>query len=159
MSTLIAYMTTHGCTEKVVQTLENGLNDNVEIVTLKKKPPRDLSGFDTVIIGGSIHMGKIQQKVNQFCRDHLDTLKQKRLGLFLCCMYEGDTAQKQFDDAFPSELREHAAATGLFGGAYDFSEMNFLQKAVVKKVENISESVSRLKEDNIQQFTEILNKK
>ena len=109
MSTLIVYMTTHGCTEKVVQMLANGLKDDVEIANLKKKPPHTLPDFDTVIIGGSIHVGRVQRKVKQFCRDHLDTLKEKRLGLFLCCMYEGDTAQKQFDEAFPAELREHAA--------------------------------------------------
>lgn len=157
MSTLILYMTSHGCTEKAAQKLEQLLNDDVQSVNLKKRPPRDLSLFDTIIIGGSIHAGQIQRKVKQFCQDHLDTLKQKRLGLFLCCMEEGETAQKQFDEAFPAELRDHAAVTGLFGGEFDFNRMNFLQRAIVKKVAKITESVSKIKEDHIRQFAETLN--
>ena len=157
MSTLILYMTSHGCTEKAAQKLEQLLKDDVHVVNLKKRPPRDLSSFDTIIIGGSIHAGQIQRKVKQFCRDHLDTLQQKRLGLFLCCMEEGETAQKQFDEAFPAELRTHAAVTGLFGGEFDFNRMNFLQRAIVRKVAHITESVSKIKEDHIRQFAETLN--
>ena len=158
MSTLIAYATTHGCTEKAAQMLEKLLNDEVSLVNLKKRFRSDLSSFDTIIIGGSIHAGQIQGKVKRFYQKHLDTLKQKRLGLFLCCMEEGETAQKQFDEAFPAELRDHAAVTGLFGGAFDFDKMNFLYKSIVKKAAGISESVSKIKEDNIHQFAAELNK-
>ncbi|NIM16082.1 MAG: flavodoxin [Candidatus Aminicenantes bacterium] len=157
MSTLIAYATTHGCTEKAAQMLEQLLNDEVSLVNLKKRFRSDLSSFDTIIIGGSIHAGQIQGKVKRFYQEHLDTLKQKRLGLFLCCMEEGETAHKQFDEAFPAELRNHAAVTGLFGGAFDFDKMNFLQKSIVKKAAGINQSVSKIKEDNIHQFAALLN--
>jgi menaquinone-dependent protoporphyrinogen oxidase len=152
MSTLIAFATSHGCTENAAHMLERQLDDEVTLVNLKKRSRPDFSSFDTIIIGGSIHAGQIQGKVKRFCRQNLDTLKQKRLGLFLCCMEEGDTAQKQFDEAFPAELRNHAAVTGLFGGAFNFDKMNFLQRAIVKKAAGITESVSKIKEDNIQRF-------
>jgi menaquinone-dependent protoporphyrinogen oxidase len=157
MSTLIVYVTTHGCTEKAAQMLEEQLNDDVTLVNLKKSSRPDLSAFDTIIIGGSIHAGRIQGRVKRFCQDHLDTLKQKRLGLFLCCMEEGDTAQKQFDEAFPAELRTHAAAAGLFGGEFDFDKMNFIQRAIIKKIAGTSENVSKIKKDNIHQFAATLN--
>jgi menaquinone-dependent protoporphyrinogen oxidase len=157
MSTLIVYVTTHGCTEKAAQMLEELLDDDVSLVNLKRNSRPDLSSFNTIIIGGSIHAGQIQRRVKRFCQDHLDTLKQKRLGLFLCCMEEGDTAQKQFDEAFPAELRTHAAATGLFGGEFDFDKMNFFYRAIVKKVAGITESVSKIKKDNIHQFAAALN--
>jgi len=157
MGTLIVYVTTHGCTEKTAQMLEELLEDDVSLVNLKKSSRPDLSWFDTIIIGGSIHAGQIQRRVKSFCQEHLDTLKQKRLGLFLCCMEEGETAQKQFDEAFPAELRTHAAVAGLFGGEFDFDKMNFLQRAIVKKVAGITESVSKIKKDNIHQFAAALN--
>lgn len=157
MSTLIAYITSHGSTEKAAQMLEELLDDDVSLVNLKKNSRPDLSSFDTIIIGGSIHAGQIQRRVKRFCQEHLDTLKQKRLGLFLCCMEEGDTAQKQFDEAFPAELRTHAAVTGLFGGEFDFDKMNFFQRAIVKKVAGITESVSKINKDNIHQFAATLN--
>ena len=152
MSTLIVYVTTHGCTEKAAQMLEELLDDDVSLVNLKKSSRPDLSSFDTIIIGGSIHAGQIQGRVKRFCQDHLDTLKQKRLGLFLCFMEEGTTAQQQFDEAFHAKLRTHAAVTGLFGGEFDFDKMNFFQRAIVKKVAGITESVSKIKKDNIHLF-------
>jgi menaquinone-dependent protoporphyrinogen oxidase len=157
MSTLIVYVTSHGCTEKAAQMLAEQLKDEVNLVNLKKSSRPDLSAFDTIIIGGSIHAGRIQGRVKRFCQDHLDTLKQKRLGLFLCCMEEGDTAQKQFDEAFPAELRTHAAAAGLFGGEFDFDKMNFIQRAIIKKIAGTSENVSKIKKDNIHQFAATLN--
>jgi menaquinone-dependent protoporphyrinogen oxidase len=157
MSTLIAYVTSHGCTEKAAQILEEQLKDDVTIVNLKKNSRPDLSSFDTVIIGGSIHAGQIQRRVKRFCQAFQDTLKQKRLGLFLSCMEEGDNAQKQFDEAFPAELRAHAAASGLFGGEFNFDRMNFIQRAIIKKVAGTSQNVSKIKKDNIHQFAAALN--
>ena len=63
-----------------------------------------------------------------------DILKQKRLGLYLCCMEEGETAQKQFNEAYPVELRDHATALGLFGGAFNFEKMNAFERMIIKKV-------------------------
>jgi menaquinone-dependent protoporphyrinogen oxidase len=158
MSTLIAYVSTHGCTKKAAHMLAELLDDKVSLVNLKKKSNPDLSSFDTILIGGSIHAGQIQRRVKHFCQKYLEILKQKRLGLFLCCMEEGENAQKQFDEAFPTELRTHATATGLFGGEFDFNKMNFIYKAIVKKVAGATESVSKIKEDNIRQFAKTLNR-
>ena len=157
MSTLIVYVSSHGCTEKAAQMLAEQLKDEVTLVNMKKSSRPDLSSYDTIIIGGSIHAGRIQGRVKRFCRAHPDTLKQKRLGLFLCCMEEGDNAQKQFDEAYPAELRTHAAATGLFGGEFNFDRMNFIQKAIIKKVAGTTENVSKIKKDNIHQFAAILD--
>jgi menaquinone-dependent protoporphyrinogen oxidase len=145
-------MTRHGCAEKAAALLEEKMNDDVTIINLKKNSKPDLSKFDTIIIGGSIHAGKIQKGIKNFCQKNLDTLLKKRLGLFLCCMEEGETAQKQFDEAYSEELRNHAAAAGLFGGEFDLNKMNFFERAIVKKVGNISENVSKLNEAAISQF-------
>ena len=157
MSTLIVYITSHGCTEKAAQMLAEQLKDEVTLVNMKKRSRLDFSLYDTIIIGGSIHAGRIQGRVKRFCQAHLDTLKQKRLGLFLCCMEEGDNAQKQFDEAFPAELRTHAAVTGLFGGEFNFDRMNFIQRAIIKKIAGTTENVSKIKKDNIHQFAATLN--
>jgi len=79
-------------------------------------------------------------------------LKQKTLGLFLCCMEKGKKAQEQFDAAFSKGLRAHAAAQGLFGGEFDFSRMNFLERKIVKKVAGVEGSVSRISEEAIELF-------
>ena len=94
----------------------------------------------------------MQKGIKKFCQKNFNMLLKKRLGLFLCCMEEGETAQKQFDEAYSEELRNHVAAAGLFGGEFDFNKMNFFERAIVKKVANISENVSKLKEETIHQF-------
>jgi len=152
MSTLILYMTTHGCTEKCVQFLMVRLNDEVTVVNLKNTTEPDLTLYDRVIIGGSIHMGGIQKELRKFCDQNQTILLTKKLGLFLCCMFDGEVAQKQFADAYPEALRAHATATGLFGGEITFGKMNALQKMVVKKVAKISQDVSKLDETAMNEF-------
>ncbi|MCI0471420.1 MAG: flavodoxin, partial [Candidatus Aminicenantes bacterium] len=60
--------------------------------------------------------------------------------------------------AYPEDLRKHAAVTGFFGGEFKFESMNFLQKAIIKKVANTSESVYKLDRESIRQFADALNK-
>ena len=158
MSTLIVFATRHGCTEKAAGILKTKLDDDVTIVNLKKNKNPGITNFDNIIIGGSIHAGRVQGKIKKFYQSNFNALKQKRLGLFLCCMEEGETAQKQFADAYPAELRDHAAAVGLFGGEFDFDRMNFLERAIVKKIAKIENSISKIKEDQITQFAAAMNK-
>jgi menaquinone-dependent protoporphyrinogen oxidase len=155
MSALIIYMTRHGCTGKAVDMLARALPSSAVFdLGAVSNPPLD--AHDTVAIGGSIHAGKVQKKLAKYCRDNIGALKGKRLGLFLCCMEEGEKARLEFNQAFPAELREHAAATGLFGGAFDFERMNFIERTIVKKVAKIDQSVSKLDEKAIESFAEKL---
>ena len=67
-------------------------------------------------------------------------------------MYEGEVAEKQFDEAYPEDLRRHAAVTGLFGGALLLEKMNFIERKVIKKIAKIEESVSRIDDEAIREF-------
>ena len=157
MPTIIIYMTTHGCTEKATRLLMNQLSDDINIVNLEGVPDPDLDRYDRVIIGGSIHMGEIQKELRRYCERNLQKLLSKRVGLFLCCMYEGDVAAKQFEEAYPAELRAHAAAIGLFGGEISFDKMNSLEKMIVKRVAKIDQDVSKLNNLAIKEFAAALN--
>jgi len=157
MATLIVYMTTHGCTEKAVRLLMNHLGDDINLVNLEGVADPDLSRYDRVIIGGSIHMGEIQKGLRQYCERNLPVLLKKKVGIFLCCMFEGDVAKRQFEGAWPPELREHATATGLFGGEIRFDKMNVLEKMIVKKVAKIDKDVSKLNQLAVREFAQELS--
>jgi menaquinone-dependent protoporphyrinogen oxidase len=158
MKSLIVYCSSHGTTEKAVRFLSESLEGEVLTVDLKKeKDSLALESFNTVIIGGSIHVGNIQRKVKQFIRNNLETLLKKEVGLFLCCMSEGETAIEQFNNAFPQELRKNSAAMGLFGGEFLLSKMNFLEKKVVKKVSGATNDQSNLDYKAIKEFASRLN--
>ncbi len=152
MKTLIVYDTKHGCTQSAAATLKNLLRGDVTVAHVKERSGLDLNAFDIVIVGGSIHAGRVQRRIKNFCEENLAILEKKRLGLYLCCMYEGEKATAQFEGAFPEKLRKHAAAVGLFGGVVDFDKMNFVERAIVRKVSGVSETVSNVKEDAIERF-------
>lgn len=153
MKTLIVYATTHRCTEKISEQMKNYLGGNVTLVNLKKEPNPSIESYQRVIVGGSIHAGQIQKRVKEFCNHNLNELQKKELGLFICCMEEGENAGKQFDDAYPEELQRYAKATAIFGGAFDFDRMNFVEKMIVKKVAHIKHSRSKVDFEAVRKFS------
>ncbi len=152
MKILIIYSTKHGCTDKCSQTLSNEIETNTTLINLEITSDINLSEFDTIIIGGSIHAGMINRKIKKFIEKNRNTLLNKKIGLFLCCLFDGEKALQQFQDAYPEILRNKAVAHGLFGGELDFDKMNFFEKTIVKKVANIEESVSKINYQNIKDF-------
>ncbi|HKL38973.1 MAG TPA: flavodoxin domain-containing protein, partial [Bacteroidales bacterium] len=108
-------------------------------------------GFEQVILGGSIHAGSIQKRIQKFMDNHRPDLLEKRLGLYLCCMDE-DRAQTQFDHAYPEILRSHAMSKKIMGGEFRFENMNFIEKAMIKKIAGVDQSVSKIQEDKIREM-------
>lgn len=152
MKTAIIYATKHGCSDKCAQTLANELDVNTKLFNLESDKKIELTSYDTIIIGGSIHAGTLNKKVKSFIDKNHNSLSEKKLGLFLCCMYEGEKALEQFQDVFPETLRNKAQAHGLFGGELNFEKMSFLEKAIVKKIANVEKSVSNINYSNIKSF-------
>ncbi|GET25777.1 flavodoxin domain-containing protein [Prolixibacter sp. NT017] len=152
MKTAIIYRTKHGTTDTVSRTMAQKLSaDEVTLINLKKYPKPDLRDFGRIIVGGSIHAGAIQKQVKNFCKERLDDLQQKEVGLFICCM-DRELQEKEFEDAFPEELKTHAKATGIMGGEFVFERMNFLERFIVKKISKPDHSVSEIDEEAIDAF-------
>jgi menaquinone-dependent protoporphyrinogen oxidase len=159
MKCLIVYCTAHGTTEKAVQLLSKELEGDITALDLRRdKHDVDVSDFDSIIIGGSIHAGNIQRKVKLFIRNNLDVLLTKKIGLFLCCMYDGVTATDQFDHAFPTGLRKVAVVSGLFGGELIISKMNFFEKQIIKKITGVTANTSNLDRSSINEFAAAFKK-
>ena len=158
MKTAIIFATKQGCTEKCSQTLASELPGNTELINLETTKEIDLMIYDTLILGGSIHAGMINKALKKFITKNLDQLTEKKVGLFLCCMEEGEKANEQFNNAFPEQIRAISKANGFFGGAFDFEKMNFIEKAIIKKIANIDNSLSKINDQNIKKFAEEITK-
>lgn len=158
MNTLIVYASKYGCTEKCAVNLLEKLTGKVDICNLKTTETIDIFQYDKVVIGGSIYMGKIQKEVSEFCSKNLDVLKDKKIGVFICCMRDGDTAQRELNNAFPQELVENAVAKEYFGGAFIFSKMGFLDKLITKKVAKTDQDASTISEERMNRFGQLMNK-
>ena len=78
MKTAIIYCTKHGTTEKAARLIAEKLSgSDVSLINLDQEDEPDLSVFDRIIIGGSIHIGTIQKDIRNLCIKHLDELIQK----------------------------------------------------------------------------------
>ncbi|MFS0777952.1 flavodoxin domain-containing protein [Neobacillus sp. 3P2-tot-E-2] len=158
MKTLIVYCSSHGTTEKAVQMVSEWLEGEVLAVDLKRdKITFDVHDYDFVIIGGSIHAGSIQGKIKNFIGKQYEELLTKKLGLFLCCWHDGETALEQFDKAFLEELRNVSIANGIFGGEFLVSKMNFIERQIVKKVSGVTVDTSNLDTTAIMTFVMKIN--
>ncbi len=156
MSTLIAYATKNGFTQKCAGLLAEKLVEKADICDLGKSNP-NLNKYDKVIIGGSVYAGKMRKQITNICAKNLESLKGKKLGLFICGMAEGDDIKKQLETSFPKELLSTAVASEMFGGEFDFSKMNFIMRAMIKKISGSDKNQTRLLEENIARFAENMN--
>lgn len=125
-------------------------------------PP--LSDFDQIIVGGSIHIGKIQKLVSNFLIRERHMLLSKPLGLFICCMAEGEKSDQQLEDAFPADLLTHASARANFGGCFNFSRMSWMNRKMVQMVvrqetgrdTDLSKDINKIRPEAIDAFATML---
>ena len=157
MRKAILYATRYGCTEQCSNMLARLIFGEVELKHLGKEKV-DLNNYNIVIIGGSIIAGKINKEIKRLCNRNLDILLKKRIGLFLCCLSEGEEAEEQFRNAFPPELIKRAEAKGFFGAKVSFDKLNFFFKKIMKSMLKTDENISKIKEKNIEEFAKKINK-
>lgn len=80
-----------------------------DIFNLKEITLIDISGYDTIIFGTGIHAGKPYKALVEFMDKNKDALKDKKLHLFIECMYNSEKGDKQ-RDAVAEQLGIHHAA-------------------------------------------------
>lgn len=158
MKTLILFMSSHGCALKIAHQIAGLLNGEVQLHNLNVSTSVNLALFDRIIIGGSIHAGKIQSRVSQFCQKHLDELMQKEIGLYICCMEEGNVARKELKEAFPVKLHEHAKAEAIMGGEFIFEKMNVFERFLVKKIAKVNQTVHRIDWNEVRNFSQMMER-
>ncbi len=149
MKTLIVYASSHGTTEKVANIIKEKLDSStVQTINLKSKQKIDLSNYETVIIGGSIHAGSMQSEVKNFIKENTITLMEKRVALFLCCMNEKEE-QAEFNNSYPELIRNHSSYNAIVGGEYIFEKMNFIEKFLVRKIAGATSTLPKLRYNEI----------
>lgn len=152
MKTIIIYTTSNSCTDQAVSELTQNLSGEVVTLDLMHHHSPNLNEYDRIIIGGSIHSGKIQQRINYFCLTHMHILRAKEIGLFICCSHEPDIARGAIENAFPEELHQMAKTEAIFNGKINLDEMNLVKRILVKKVAMVREHVTSLDTETIDLF-------
>ena len=154
MRAAIFYSSKHGTTEKISNYIKERLDGyDIELIELTGANLPEVNEYDLVILGGSIHVGKIQDSISEFCSLRESELLYKKVGLFICGMLD-EKLQEEFDNAYSDTMKEHSIASGIFGGELLFEKMNILERFVVKRVTKVSSTVSKIDYHSIDEFIE-----
>ncbi|MDD3877789.1 MAG: flavodoxin domain-containing protein [Bacteroidales bacterium] len=158
MKTLILYASNHGTTAKICRYIAEKIeNSTIDIVNIKSNKPLNLNLYDRIIIGASIHAGSVQRSISNFLKTNQDLLLTKPLALFLCGMNKPEYEQ-QFEKVFPEILRKHAISNKVVGGEFLLEEMNMIEKAIIKKITGIKETISEIDFTKVDELIEEIKK-
>jgi len=158
MKTAIIYMSSHGTVTKIVKQLASQLSGEIQLYNVRENKQVDIEHSDRVIIGGSIHGGKIQNGIRQFCEENQNNLVTKELGLFICCFYEGPKAIQQLKDAYPTMLHKHAKAETIMGGEFRLQKLNPFERFLVKRIAKTTSDIDKLDRQAFQNFVSAMEK-
>ena len=149
---LIAYSSAAGCTEEVAKKLEEIIDlpaSNVDLLKVndkkvfKKFDMDKIKTYDSILLGSSIMMGKLNKNIRQVIEKISESGKQDlKLGLYICCMKacNEEKIEESIQDYINPSLEEYNLEFDLvdaFGGKLDFSPestMNVLTKKLLKKI-------------------------
>lgn len=155
--TLIVFSSKRGTTRSSAHMLADRLSGGADLYNLGTDDVVTLEGYDAIVVGGSVYMGKISKTLQQFVADNEGALlKVGVLALFLCGMEEGAGMQAQLEKNFSQALRDKAIATTCFGGEFLFSQMGrftrFLMRLAMSR-----EDVHHINEQAIEALATAIN--
>ncbi len=161
MRSLILFGSKYGTSETCAKKLKGYMHGEVDLVNVKNSADILLDNYDKVIIGSSVYMGIINKEIKKFIKDNQSELMSKKLGLFICCMSEGEKINEQFAQNLSKEILDSAMIKENFGGEFKFSKMNFFERKIIKMIAKKGPSlevvdgktdINKINEDAISRF-------
>lgn len=139
---LIAYGTRYGATQSTSEEIAKVLRETgleVKTADVNKEKVKDISGYDLVIIGSGMQMGKWTKAPESFMAKHRKELATKKVAIFVSSGAEAFLVNENKTDESANNrklnLDDKAAKYNLqpismtmFGGVWDYNKMNFLFK-------------------------------
>ena len=93
-------------------------------------------GYDGVVVGASIHMGKHDKHAVEFVRNNRTVLEQLPSALFSVSLAaHGDTEEaERYVEEFEQGTGWRPASVALFGGALLYTQYGFLKRHMMKRI-------------------------
>ena len=150
MKILVAYRTRYGCTRRYALLLAEKLAAEVTVADLRREGRLSPAAFDLVLLGSPIYAGAVPVGVTRFCERHRSELLRVRVGLFICCLYEGQRARAQLDSAFPDWLSLHAFGRWALGGEIRLEGLSLFDRLLVRALKRDVENISRFRPEDLE---------
>jgi menaquinone-dependent protoporphyrinogen oxidase len=138
---LVAYHSGEGQTTKIAEhigTVLHGLGVDAEVCDAADAPPP--GGFDAVVVGDSIHLGRHSRSLTGYLRRHHAALDESPLALFQVSMTSArdDAAHAAEADKHVQKLLErtavHPELIVTFAGALKYAEYGWVTKRVMRSI-------------------------
>ena len=156
MKTAIIYTTKHGSVKKCADILKEKLGGNADIYNLAESSDIPLDDYDTIILGASVYVGKIQKEMVKFCTGNNPDLHSKQLGLFVCA---GERSEKRFDylKLFGDNIFSKSISRKVFGDEVYYEKLNLFEKLALRMLKGVKKSYSNLDSEAMDEFITELN--
>ena len=141
-SILVLYGTGEGQTAKIAERIAATISERgheANVLDIHDRPESfTLEGYDAVIVGASIHVGKHQTEVRDFVTDNRDVLSGMPTAFFQVSLSSANEEKREeaagYVESFLTETEWHPDRIGQFGGALRFSEYGFLKRLMMKRI-------------------------
>jgi menaquinone-dependent protoporphyrinogen oxidase len=135
---LIAYGGNYDATKEIAQYMAGIITRMGAMVDIKGVDEiRNISAYDSVIIGSAVRMDKLLGKTLKFTRRFAESLRDKKTAYFVTCItMKNDTPENREKAAgFLNPLCQikEPVGKGLFGGKLDYNKIGFLWKSLAKQ--------------------------
>lgn len=142
MGILIAYDTTEGQTRKIAQYMGEAVSrsgHDAQVIDIRRPPSGfSLDGFEAILVGASIHLGKHSRHLIEFVRRHKARLEAVPTGFFSVSLSAGVETQKAEADRCLNEFIQKAdwspTIKTTFAGGLLYREYWFLKRWMMKKI-------------------------
>ena len=140
---LIAYGTCQGHTGRIAQYLADIIGAQgleVDAVNVERSGAGMPQGYDGVIVGASIHLGKHQKCVVNYVRENREVLERLPSAFFSVSLSAGDSteeARKAVGDCIDSFVKQtgwRPSQVGRFAGALLYTKYGFFKRWMMKRI-------------------------
>jgi menaquinone-dependent protoporphyrinogen oxidase len=143
LKVLIAYGTSEGQTARIADYLADLIREQGHEafqVDIKRSGTPEPGGYDAVIVGASVHMGKHQNRVRDFVRKHraaLERLPSAFFSVSLAAHDDTEEARREVEDCIEKFVQEtgwRPSRIGRFAGALLYTRYGFFTRWIMKRI-------------------------